>query len=82
MYILDISMKEYKCETCYKEFKQKNDYTRHLNRKISCNKSNHLSKSDDNTNIVQIGSPCNKSTTIPLKTTQIHSNPLKPTQIH
>ena len=33
-------MKEYKCETCYKEFKQKNDYTRHLNRKIPCKNNN------------------------------------------
>ena len=34
-------MKEYKCKTCHKKFKQKNDYTRHLNRKISCDINNN-----------------------------------------
>ena len=31
----------YKCNTCNKLFKQKNDYRRHKNRKIPCKKQNH-----------------------------------------
>lgn len=29
-------MVEYTCEKCNKTFNQKNDYTRHLNRKVPC----------------------------------------------
>ena len=31
-------MKTYECEKCSKMFKQKIDYTRHLNRKYPCDK--------------------------------------------
>ena len=65
-------MVNYKCEVCNYSADRKSSIDKH-------NKStSHLNKSDDiSTKVVQIGSQCNKSTTIPLKSTQIHSNPLK-----
>ena len=37
-------MKTYKCDNCSKIFKQKIDYTRHLNRKYPCKNNSHESK--------------------------------------